>query len=90
MKRYLFVLTIVLVISTCSCSSQPLRINLHHTTGTTGPTAVALTAEECKDLGGTVEDNRTCESGRQCRTVIHNPVTPTAPESKTKCLEKAQ
>lgn len=79
MKRYLFVLTIVSVMSISGCKrSQPvLRVNLdhtlHQTANTSGSTVVALTSAECQQLGGKIEENRTCGGeNKQCRTTTIN------------------
>lgn len=56
-------------------------------TGTAGVSQ--LTAGECKQLGGTVEDNPECTgTGKTCVTVIHNPVNPSAPTAKRACINE--
>lgn len=93
MKPYLFVLTIVLVMSIIGCKrNQPvLRVNLdhtlHHTGNTSGSTVVGLTSAECQQLGGHVEENRTCGGdNKQCRT---NTVSSTGTvTSNTLCINE--
>ena len=89
MKRHVFTLALLLVISTSGCerSSQPAENNRTNQNGG-APLVSALSAQECKDLGGTVEPESKCDSGQQCRTVIYNPAGP--PKSFEKCITKQQ
>jgi hypothetical protein len=58
-------------------------------TGPGGPTVIALTAGECKQLGGKVEADPVCGGLKQkCTTVTLNPVTG-AGESHSLCIDKA-